>query len=78
VTTTVVKIATALALIGALATSVAAVSLTVKTAADACTLQADRVAKRIVPLHPQAGTVPVSGTPQAVFDRGCFDLSPVG
>ena len=75
---TVVKIATALALIGALATSVAAVSLTVKTAADACAVHADRVGERIVPLHPQAGATQTIGATQAIFDRGCFDLSPVG
>lgn len=69
---TAVKIATALALIGALATSVAAVSLTVKTAADACALHAERVSQRTVPLHPQAGAT------QTIFDRGCLDLSPVG
>ncbi len=69
---TVVKVATALALIGALATSVAAVSLTVKTAADACALHADRAGERIVPLHPQAGAT------KTVFNRSCLDLSPVG
>jgi hypothetical protein len=77
VTKTVVKIATALALIGALAMSVAAISLTVGTAADACALHADRV-ERIVPLHPQAGAVPTIGATQTIFDRGCLDLSPVG
>ena len=69
---TVTKIAAVLALIGAIAVSAVAISLTVGKAADACALRAHSYADRAAPLSAQDSKT------LTIFDRDCLDWSPAG
>lgn len=68
---TLTKIAAVIALIGAIAISAVAVSLTVGTAGDACTLNSQRMVEKLaVPSATNGGTL-------SIFDRDCLDWHPV-
>ena len=69
---TLTKFAAVLALIGAVVISAVAISLTVGTAADACSLNSQRMVEKLAvpPLH--------DGGALTIFDRDCLDWHPVG
>ena len=69
--TTLTKLATVLALIGAVVISAVAISLTVGTAADACTLNSDRMVGKL------AAPSTEHGAALTIFDRDCLDWHPV-
>ena len=68
---TLTKFAAVIALIGAVAVSAVAISLTVGTAADACTLNSQRTVEKLaLPSATNGGTL-------NIFDRDCLDWHPV-
>ncbi len=69
---TLTKFAAAVALIGALALSAIAISLTVGSAADACQINAQHsIDKLVAPATQGSGTL-------TIFDRDCLDWHPAG
>ena len=68
---TLTKFAAVIALIGAVAISAVAISLTVGTAADACTLNSQRMVEKLAVPSQDSGML-------NIFDRDCLDWHPLG